>query len=49
MLEAAEPADEGTSTLESLSAFMEMKRNLPGNSKDNKQRLLMESHRGEEE
>ena len=47
-LEAAEPADEGTSTLEPPSAFMEMKRNLPessspGNSKDNEQRLLMES------
>ena len=50
MLEAAEPADEGTSTLEPPSAFMEMKRNLPessspGNSKDNEQRLLMESQR----
>ena len=49
-LEAAEPADEGTSTLEPPSAFMEMKRNLPessspGNSKDNEQRLLMESPR----
>ena len=49
-LEAAEPADEGTSTLETLSAFTEMKRNLPessspGNSKDNEQRLLMESPR----
>ena len=46
----AEPADEGTSTLEPPSAFMEMKRNLresssPGNSKDNEQRLLMESPR----
>ena len=46
-LEEAEPADEGTSTLEPLSAFMEMKRNLPEsssqvNSKDNEQRLLME-------
>ena len=41
-LEATEPADEGTSTLEPPSAFMEMKRNLPesgspGNSKDNEQ------------
>ena len=49
-LEAAEPADEGTSTLEPPSAFTEMKRNLPessspGNSKDNEQRLLMESPR----
>ena len=49
-LEAAEPADEGTSTLEPPSAFMEMKRNLPessspGNSKGNEQRLLMESPR----
>ena len=49
-LEAAEPADEGSSTLEPPSAFMEMKRNLPEssspeNSKDNEQRLLMESPR----
>ena len=44
-LEAAEPADEGTSTLEPPSAFMEMKRNSPGNSKDNEQGLLMESPR----
>ena len=49
-MEAAEPADEGTSTLEPPSAFTEMKRNLPessspGNSKDNEQRLLMESPR----
>ena len=49
-LEAAEPADEGTSTLETPSAFMEMEWNLPessspGNSKDNEQRLLMESPR----
>ena len=49
-LEAAEPADEGTSTLEPPSAFMKMKRNLPessslGNSKGNDQRLLMESSR----
>ena len=52
-LEAAEPADKGTSTLEPPSAFMEMKRNLPkssspGNSKGNEQRLLW-NHRGEEE
>ena len=43
-----EPADEGTSTLEPPSAFMETRRNLPesgspSNSKDNEQRLLMES------
>ena len=49
-LEATEPANEGTSTLEPPSAFAEMKRNLPessssGNSKDNEQRLLMESPR----
>ena len=49
-LEATEPADEGTSTLEPPSAFMEMKRNLPessfpGNSKGNEHRLLMESPR----
>ena len=50
-LEAAQPADEGSSTLEPPSAFMEMKRNLPeissspGNSKDNEQRLLMDSPR----
>ena len=49
-LEAAEPADEGTSTMEPPSAFMEMKRNLPessspGNSKSNEQRLFMESPR----
>ena len=41
-LEAAEPADEGTSTLEPPSAFTEMKRNLPessspGNSINNEQ------------
>ena len=45
-----EPANKGTSTLEPPSAFAEMKRNLlesssPGNSKDNEQRLLMESPR----
>ena len=49
-LETTEPANEGTSTLEPPSAFGEMKRNLPessspGNSKDNEQRLLMESPR----
>ena len=49
-LEVAEPADEGTSTLELPPAFREMERNLPessypGNSKDNEQRLLMEPPR----
>ena len=49
-LDAAEPADEGTSTLEPPSAFTKMKPNLsesssPGNSKDNERRLLMESPR----
>ena len=49
-LEATEPADEGTSTLEPPSAFMEKKRNLPessspGNSRNNDQRILMESRR----
>ena len=49
-LEATESADEGTSTLEPPSAFMEMKRNLPessspGNSRNNDQRILMESPR----
>ena len=49
-LETTEPADEGTSTLEPPSVFMEMNRHLPeisspGNSKDNEQRLLMESPR----
>ena len=49
-LETAEPAYEGTSTLEPPSAFMETSRNLPessspGNIKDNEQRLLMESPR----
>ena len=48
--ETTEPANEGTSTLEPPSAFAEMKWNLPessspGNSKDNEQRLLMESPR----
>ena len=43
-----EPADEGTSTLEPPSAFMEMKRNLPessspSNSKNTEKKLLMES------
>ena len=47
-LETTEPADEGISTLEPPSAFMEMKRNLPessspGNSRNNDQRILMES------
>ena len=46
----AEPANEGTSTLEPASAFAEMKRNLPEssspvNTKDNEQRFLMESPR----
>ena len=49
-LETNEPADEGISTLEPPSAFMEMKRNLPessspGNSRNNEQRILMESPR----
>ena len=49
-LETTEPANEGTSTLELPSVFAEMKRNLPessspGNSKDNEQRLLVESPR----
>ena len=49
-LETTEPADEGLSTLEPPSAFMEMKRNLPeisspGNSRNNDQRILMESPR----
>ena len=47
-LETTEPADEGISTLEPPSAFIEMKRNLPessspGNSRNNDQRILMES------
>ena len=48
-LEAAtEPADEGTSTLEPPSVFMEMNRNLlesssPSNSKNAEKKLLMES------
>ena len=49
-LETNEPADEGISTLEPPSAFMEMKRNLPessspGNSRNNEKRILMESSR----
>ena len=44
-LEMTELANEGTSTLEPPSAFAEMKRNLPDNSKDNEQRLLLESRR----
>ena len=49
-LETTEPADEGISTLEPPSAFMEMKRNLPessspGNLRNNDQRILMESPR----
>ena len=49
-LEATEPADEGTSTLELPSPFTEMKRKLPkssspGNSRINEQRILMESPR----
>ena len=49
-LEATEPADKGTSTLEPPSAFTEMKRNLPessspGNSRNNEQRILMVSPR----
>ena len=50
MLGTTEPADEGISTLEPPSAFEEMKRNLPessspGNSRNNDQRILMESPR----
>ena len=49
-LETTEPADEVTSTLEPPSAFIETSRNSPesgspSNSKDNEQRLLMESPR----
>ena len=49
-LETTEPADEGISTLVPPSAFTEMKRNLPessspGNSRNNEQRILMESPR----
>ena len=48
--EATEPADEGKSTQEPPSAFTQMKRNLPessspGNSRNNEQRILMESPR----
>ena len=46
-LETTEPADEGTSTLEPPSAFMETNRNLPesgspSNSKDKEQRITKE-------
>ena len=49
-LETNELADEGISTLEPPSAFMETKRNLPessslGNSGNNEQKFLMESPR----
>ena len=49
-LETTEPADEGISTLQPPSAFMEKKRNLPkssspGSSRNNEQRILMESPR----
>ena len=49
-LETNMPADEGISTLEPPSAFMETKRNLPesslpGNSRNNEQRIIMESPR----
>ena len=49
-LETTEPANAGTSTLEPPSAFVEMNRDLPesstpGSSKDNEQRLLLESPR----
>ena len=48
--EGTEPANEGILTLVPPSAFVEMNRNLPessspGNSKDNEQRLLLESPR----
>ena len=47
-LEATDPANEGTSTVEPPSAFVEMNRDLPessspGNYKDSDQRLLKES------
>ena len=52
-LEAAEPADEGTSTLEPPSAFMEMKRNLRGAALRAIQKITNKdsswNHRGEEE
>ena len=45
-LETTEPAYEGISTLEPPLAFMEMKRkSSPGNSRNNDQRILMESPR----
>ena len=49
-LETTEPANESYSTLELPSVFAEMKRDLPessspGNSKDNEQKVLMESPR----
>ena len=49
-LETTEPANEGSSTLEPPSAFVEMNRDLPessspGNCKDTEQRLFMESPR----
>ena len=49
-LETTEPADGGILTLELPTAFTEMKRNLPessspGNSRNNEQRILMESPR----
>ena len=49
-LETTEPADEGVSTLEPPTTFTEMKRILlesssPGNSRNNEQRILMESPR----
>ena len=49
-LETTEPSDEGISTLEPPTAFTEMKRNLPessspGNSRNNEQRIIMESPR----
>ena len=48
-----EPADEGTSTLETPSAFMERNRNLPessspSNSKNTENKFSMESPRVEE-
>ena len=54
-LEAAEPADEGTLTLEPPSASMEMKRNLPESSSPGRAILKVTNkdsswnHRGEEE
>ena len=51
VLETTEPANEGTSTLEPPSAFVEMNRDLPENSypgkfKENKDSLW--NHQGEE-